>query len=601
MTISDDLRNKIKPYFFVILAFVFMLGGSWRRWTSMIVDIGRETDMPLRIMNGEVLYRDVHFLYPPFGPYFNALLYQAFGVSLDTLVFAGIASSAVLTFLSYRIARRIMPPFSASIAVSFVVVLCFFKPAGNLILSYSFSGLYGAVFAFSAVLFAMRFAETRRRRELLIAGVFIGFAVISKQEFGFASSVATAAYLLFLHRLNIKRLVADIGIAAIPAIAISGSIFAILFATIGARTLIEDCHLFYTHLPESLIQYNSFRSGLDHPVASFLEMIGAAALTTAFVSLIIFASDKRGALRSRLVPLFAVSSVITAVILYIFFEDWDGSPLRALPFLLLGSIAFEWWRRSGSQADTDVEPGGTSPRHFGFIIAVYSICILIRVVLRVPSGGFSGSFYLPTALIFVFYWLLELMPEKLREWTSDQASADRARRITAALCIVTTAVMAGTFIVRFRQKNSYPITARRGSLYGENLSAPAIDQTLKFIEENTAVGDFIGIMPEGNDLAFLTGRRIDLRHQVLIPGFLSENDELDAIDALERDNVRYIFVPNRAMREFGKVEFGRDFYKTLGDWIELNYRVVKVFGIRENEIPETGTPPFWIKVYERKQ
>lgn len=589
---SDASRNSaLRPYWLIVATFAAMLAGSWNRWTSLIVDIGRETDLPLRLMDGEVLYRDVHFIYPPFGPYFNAALYYVFGPHLNTLIFAGIVSSAVLTFLCYCVGRRFMTERSVAIAVSFIVVLCFFKPAGNLILSYSFSGVYAAIFGLASALFLLRFAESKRRRELVFAGIGIGLAAISKPEFAFAAAVAAGAYLLFLHRTDRKRFATDLGITAAASLAVAAPVFGLLFATLDARMLIEDCHLFYTHLPESLVYYNKFRSGLDHPLASVAAMFGALALTVAIASLVAFASDRSGKIRKTAAMIFAASAVMTAAVLFFQIEDWDGSPLRAIPLLLLAAIVFEWFRRSRAE--------DTTPRHTVLIVAVYSLAMLSRVVLRVPSGGFSGSFYLPTALLLGFYWLLEVLPNFIGR-RAGEASGLRAAWITAGVAVLAILAAGVSFIVRFHRKYDFPIETPRGRLYGERFSAPAIAETLSFIEANTAPGETIGVMPEGNDLAFLTGRRIDQRHQVMIPDFMSERDELAAIAAFERDGVRYIFVPNRAMREFGKTEFGKDFYQTLGGWIEANFTLERTFGIKEGQPAIMGEPPFWVKVYKRK-
>lgn len=586
----------------MVFAFLAMLFGSWQRWTSMIVDFGRETDLPLRIMNGEMLYRDIHYIYPPLAPYLNALIFWIFGPHLNTLVGIGIFFSAILTFLCYRIAIRIMPPLGASIATSFIVVLCFFKPAGNLMLSYSFAGVQAAVFSLSAVVFVLRYAERKNKKDVVFAGVFVGLAAIAKQEFAFAAAVTMAAYLIYLHRRDFRAFAAELALAVVPALIIAVPVFALLFANIDAKTLIVDCHLFYTHIPDSLIFYNRFRSGTDYPLASFIQMIGSAALNVASVALLVLVSDRNGKLRTRTLLIFGFSAAVTAVVLYFFFYDWDGSPLRALPFLLFGTIFIEWRRRSKQLTGTYVaaESNDETSHHLIFIVAVYSIAILIRVVLRVPSGGFSGSFYLPTSLILITYWLIYLLPQYIGKWTADGLSLRRATRITAAICILAVTATGISLIVKFRNKYGYRINARRGSLYGENYSAPVIDQALKFIEANTQVGDFISVLPEGNDFAFMTGRRINFRHQVLIPDFLSQQDELDAIEALKRGDVRYIFVPNRAMREFGAYEFGKDFYQTLGNWIEENYSVEKILGIEDGREPVVGQPPFFIKIYKRK-
>jgi hypothetical protein len=62
------------------LLFACLLLASWQRWTQPLLDHGREMHLPARILAGEQLYTDVQFLYGPFAPSFNALLYGLFGV-----------------------------------------------------------------------------------------------------------------------------------------------------------------------------------------------------------------------------------------------------------------------------------------------------------------------------------------------------------------------------------------------------------------------------------------------------------------------------------------------------------------------------------------
>ncbi len=600
MNFPSSLKSLIRPQYAIVLTYAAMFFVSWRRWTTLIVDSGRETDLPQRLLNGEMLYRDVHYLYPPFSPYFNAFLYRVFGVHLDTLIVSGIIFSILLVILCYKIFRELAPPTETAIATSFVVVLCAFKPSGNLIFPYSFAALHAAVFALTTVLFTLRFAESGKRRDLIVAGLFIGLATITKQEFGFAGAVTVTLYLIYLHRTKIGSLLTDLAYAAIPALAVAVPVFVVLFANIDRKILVDDCHLFYTNIPESLVFYNQFRSGLNYPVSSFIEMIGAATLGAAFTFGIMFFSDRTGKLRSKLIGPFAISAIITAIILALFFKQWDGSPLRALPFFLLGIIFIEWRRRSRQTSENTIASERGSTDGFLFIIAVYSLIIIVRVILRVPSGGFSGSFFLPTSLALIFYALLWELPLAVKRWTGDDRSFIRASLITRTICVITILSMIAAFSFRYRKKFSYEITAPYGTVIVETDTGPEIEATLKFIQANTAERETIAVLPEGNDLAFLTGRRINLRHQVLIPGFMSKQDELDAIAALKRDNVRYIFIPDRAMREFGSVAFGRDFYQTLGNWIEENYETVEVFGVPAGQHPMIGEEPFFIKVYKRK-
>ncbi len=599
MTPIADLKSSFRPQMMPILMFIAMLFVSWRRWTSLIVDIGRETDLPLRLLNGEMLYRDIHYTYTPFSPYFNAALYWLFGVHIDTLAASGIVFSAILLLLCYRIFRQLMPAAETAIAVSFILVLCVFKPAGNLILPYSFGALHAAVFALASLLFVLRHWETRKKRELIIAGIFIGFAAIAKQEFGFAGAVTVFAYVVYLHGTNFRRLFLDLFLSGIPALAIVIPVFVVLFANIDPNVLINDCHLFYTNIPESLVYYNRFRSGLDHPFASFIQMIGAAFLSVGLAGAIVLLSDRTGKLRARLLALVAISAGIVATILFFFIGKWDGSPLRAVPFLLLAIILAEWRRKllspNGSAAPTQGGYNGTR-----FVIAIFSLAILIRIILRVPSGGFSGSFYLPTSLGLIMLALLVFLPEAVRKWTGDESSFARARFITRTISVTVVIALGISFGYRYRSKYVYRIDTPRGTVFVEKHTGPALDEAQQFILANTDREEWIAVLPEGSDLAFLTARKINLRHQVFVPAFLSQQDELAAIAALEKDNVRYIFIVNRAMREFGSVAFGTDFYQTLGSWINENYEVVDVFGESNDPNSQIGKSPFFIKAHRRR-
>jgi len=105
-SLFNHLQSAIQnPQSAIALIFAAMLAVSWRRWISPITDSGREMDLPLRLMNGELLYRDVHYLYPPFSPYFNSLLYRIFGAHLDVLQAGGAICAVLVVLICYRIGQ----------------------------------------------------------------------------------------------------------------------------------------------------------------------------------------------------------------------------------------------------------------------------------------------------------------------------------------------------------------------------------------------------------------------------------------------------------------------------------------------------------------
>src|SRR5262245_21171565 len=417
-SLQSAIRN---PQSAITVVFAAMLAVSWRRWISPVTDSGREMDLPLRLRKGEALYRDVYSLYPPFSPYFHSFLYRVFGAHLDVLQTVGAICAVLVVWMCYRIARRLMTPSESAIAVIAVILLCVFKPAGNLIWPYTFAALHGMVFALGALLLALRYAENGKRRELIAAGVLIGLAAITKQEFALAAACAVAAAVAWTRRNGLRGLAADLALAAAPALLLALPVYAALIAFVGWKIIVEDCHLFYTHLPASLVFYNSQRTGLDQPLFSFAQMIGAAAVGTAALSAIALLSARGGPVRrARWIWIALAGSLLIALaIRLVAVDQWYGSPMRALPFLLVAMIVIARRKRRGAL----------------FIIAVYSLAVLARVALRVPSGGAFGAFFLPTSLILFCYLFLRLAPAAVGRWTRDQMATRRARLIGAAMLI----------------------------------------------------------------------------------------------------------------------------------------------------------------------
>jgi len=190
------------------------------------------------------------------------------------------------------------------------------------------------------------------------------------------------------------------------------------------------------------------------------------------------------------------------------------------------------------------------------------------------------------------------LPKAIKKWTSDDSSFLRARKIGIGICLVVSLSASIIFYVRYSRQFNFEVKAERGQVIINRRDGEIINQTLRFIENNTSRGEIISVLPEGNALAFLTNRRINLRHQIFIPDFLDEKGELSVIKKLREAKVKYIFLVNRKMAEFGKDNFGRDFYTTLMDWIESNYEIVEVFGAPGQNNIEIGNDKFFIKVYK---
>jgi 4-amino-4-deoxy-L-arabinose transferase-like glycosyltransferase len=220
--LPDIPTNKLKwadGYGLLALGLLFLgsLLASWQRWTQPLLDHGREMNLPARLLAGEQLYTDVQFLYGPFAPYFNALLYRVFGVRLAVLHLSGAVCAVLILLMIYWLARQLSGVWAAAVTTGLVLVVCALKSTANYIQPYAYAALYGLVFALASLVAVLSWERTRRacgdwesnlsgtaepahalyarrvRSQLLLAGLFAGLSLIAKPEIALAAVAAAGA------------------------------------------------------------------------------------------------------------------------------------------------------------------------------------------------------------------------------------------------------------------------------------------------------------------------------------------------------------------------------------------------------------------------
>ena len=191
-SLAGDVRRRgVLLALFAVFAILFAI--SWQTWANLTIDGGREMHTPLRLLRGELIYRDVYYLYGPFAPYFNAALYAVFGVHLNTLYGAGTVASVLLLLLIFQLGEKLTGLLEASLATWMVLVLCVFKQDGNYIFPYTYSAVYGTILGLAAIAAQIRYIHGGQPGALTLAGVFTGLALICKLEFAFAATASLLA------------------------------------------------------------------------------------------------------------------------------------------------------------------------------------------------------------------------------------------------------------------------------------------------------------------------------------------------------------------------------------------------------------------------
>jgi len=585
----------------VTVVFAATLTASWHRWSDPIVDVGREMNQPLRLIQGEQLYSEVRHIYGPLSPILHAAVYRLLGPSLSWLYADGIATAIVILGLVYWLGRQVMSPAAAAAATLNVLALCVFKPAGNYILPYSYNSLHGATLGLVTLMVLTRAAadlrndRIRQRRVFVTAGVLTGLALLAKTEMGMAAAVAGVAAAASFGYPDRRRVATLAALFAAPATLVALVPYALLVARIGWAPVMTDSWLLLYNMPPEIAYFNGQISGLGRPLRSLTRMgiaaaklgiIGCfiAALSTLIVSL---RAARRGesSRESRAPVRWLAAALVGLAVLYVTTGlDADKGPFLAVPPVLLALLVISA-RRLKRQWE---------PRTAALVVmSAYALASLVRIVLHVRSGGAYASYLLPAAIVlFTYVWVGPFV-----EWLRDPPVARVARQIALTLILLAGLANAAVLSSRYQRRNTVVVETARGAMTVPADMGLAINEALRFIEQRTQPGDPIAVLPEGTAITFLSGRRNPLREEILTPGYLDADGEARAIRQLDASHTALILIPNRPTREFGPEVFGRDYDRRLMQWIEQRYAVCGIFGPVKDAGLAIGDKPFFLRAY----
>jgi len=580
----------------VLIAAVFALAlaVSWQRWGDLVIDRGREMNVPLRLLHGQLLYGDVHWFYGPLSPYWNAMLYKLFGVSLDVLYANGIITTGIILALVFWLARRLMRPAGAAWATLGVLWLCALKISGNFIFPYAYAALHGLALGLLALVLVARFVETGRTGWLLGASLVAGLALLTKTECGLPALAAGAVAVSLTREWPLRARWRALAIFVAPAAGLAMVTYACFAARVGWPTLWDDSFLFFANVPPELLHFNAWKSGLDRPWYSLWRMFAALLQLGSLGGMMAIACMAFGG-RASLRPgrlLGPVGIFIVALLIFVGTTALrpDRGPFLAVPLILAALIAAGIAQRLRAPAG---HPDAERRALVLVTMAVYALASLARVILRVPSGGAYGSYVLPVSLVLFVYAWVELFPRIF----TDARVRNRARTCSLALVVLGVIGTAIGVTYQYRRKDMRVLRTERGTIVALGDQVEAFEEAMALIERQAGAGDFLAVLPEATSLNFFTGRRNPLWAEIHTPGMLDARGEERAIARLQETRTPLVLVANRPTAEFGPAVFGRDYYPHLMRFIEEHYRVCAVLGPDERPEIAIGDRTFFFRAY----
>ena len=317
----------------------------------------------LRVLHGDVPFRDYWAIYPPGQSYILAALFQLAGPTVmvervyDTLV--RIALVIVIYFVSAKLL-----PYPRWAIVPFLGAVILLAAATF----YGYAVFPALLFSFLAVLFCYRYLETQRRVWLLAAGLSTGVTLIFRIDLGVYTGLAIAAGLT-ISALWIKRKPGGVGrrlttlvvtwlLVAAGAVAVAVPFYGYLVAVAGVGALWNNLITFpattfhaVRHLPYPALSpdWSRWAEGddllfnLERVFADWLGFYLPIVVFAATATVVVVAVVRHRKDESRLTRRHAEAMVLTVLGVGLFVQAlsrYDG--IHVLPASLCVVILLVW-------------------------------------------------------------------------------------------------------------------------------------------------------------------------------------------------------------------------------------------------------------------
>jgi hypothetical protein len=360
-------------------------------------------------------------------------------------------------------------------------------------------------------------------------------------------------------------------------------------------------------MPPQLVYFNHYVSGIGKlPMSLWFTLTGLGIFAlwvggSAVSGALVFTRKQPGwgeALKfGTLTLLIGVACRIVAV--EVFGVPRDVTPFASavivLPLVIVGVGGRIWQRvKTGEEF--------LLTHQVLLVISVFSFISILRAVINVTISSPYTPFFLPTVIIVFLYLLFRVSPKILAKSDSIRLAIRKAAMALIAILVIG---MALNSTRRLRIRDTFLVSAPRGSFYAEPYFAEPVAQAISYVRKNSAPEEYVLTLPQATTINFLAERRYPLREEIVHPGFLTGAAEDEAIERVKSRNVRLVVVANILTSEFRDRIFGVDYNQELLRWIDQNYHLVGHF-----ELPPPGensqdkpfkSEPFFVLVYERNQ
>lgn len=604
-----NLFEKIKFYKLDILAvsllclvFGFLMLIFWGHQGSPIIDCGREAYIPMEVLKGKLLYKDILCTYGPFAYQLNAVLYWIFGQNLNTLYTAGAINSLIIVITVYLISRT-MTEKLVSWTISFLVMALFVF--NYFITNFNFPYSYAIVYALStfliAVLLTIYYLKTNNHKFIPYIFFFMGVSTTSKPEYSLF--IGLLILIILLKQVPRKYILAGVAAFVVTPL-VCWSVLFLQGLTIPAylsnlefvKNLVSGMTFkyFYSNFVGFFFNPELFKFTLSIFLSSFLAFGLLAGIIYLALVLVNILSGKLTGKKFVALKSFVIAGLIMFIPksqIHLLSEDISLAWIPLSTTLILLFLLGFYFKKFNIAEILRFKEGKIADKAKYCVNGVYEKLLSIELkdkifILLLVTGLIStlksyffvtlhifGTFILPLALLVNVIFLVDYIPKFVKFLN---------RRLWSQTCLIILIVSGVFFSLKYtmiaRNQNTHPVATAKGTIYTNYDWAYSLNQAIEYIDANIPKESTFLMVPEGPLLNFLTGRTADNKYFNLFPPFIEAFGEYNVLNDLKNNPPDYILINNRDSSDFIFRYFGVDYGFRLYDFITQSYTFKKEIG-----------------------
>ena len=576
-------------------------GLTWGRLYDPIVDQGWYLQVASRLTAGDVLYRDMIWMYGPLPVYLLSLLFHWFGEHVDTLLLLYHALVLLGCLLTYRVARFLLAPPLALLGTIALFLGGWWGGFVGYTQAYTGAVPLGAVVGLLFLVCFLSYLHSGGLPWLVGAGLFTGASLLIKPEFAVACAGTGLVYLvglaLFPGAWPIKggQRLRALGVYALTVSAVAGISYGSLAHGAGWRNVWvgitgydQDAILLQVWPP-----WGTPESWL-YILSGFGFLLFAGAILTLLVApraararpwlvapllglgLLLGVLPWRSLARLNPGLIAAMRASLPATVEQGIRTFW--APATVLLVVVIITLGILWIRAHVRQ-----QPLGREAVTLG-ALALYSALAAVRSFLH-PAGTFH-FLYLDTFFPVLVFLAAVVLPGAVeRRWQTPVQGSQVQVLLAVAMVVYGIAGLVWDGDYYSRQTADW-VTPRGAARYSPNHERRrAWPELLQYILTHTQPGDPIAVMGQEPGFYFWTGRTNPLRQDTLLPGMESSpKDALDIVQRLERSAPRVIAIPQGVTYGrgwFWELDAGRQAYEDLAPvwaYVDAHYQLCEIAG-----------------------